>query len=143
MVKIYININVYNIHTSFATYWCNRYIKRVKKQIIISLILLIVESLTLLNPVFDNILVCDIAISISYDQLFQFCGPFDLQGKLMFPKFHMKSNHMYTASKKHESTVNNKKTHTTGFSTLRFPVYLRNRLSYKKTIYIFLGVCQL
>ena len=95
MVKIYININVYNIHTSFATYWCNRYIKRVKKQIILSLILLIVESLTLLNPVFDNILVCDIAISISYDQLFQFCGPFDLQGKLMFPKFHMKYKSLF------------------------------------------------
>ena len=30
-----------------------------------------------------------------------------------------------------EHTVNNKKTHTPCFSTLRFPVYLRNHLSYK------------
>ena len=40
-------------------------------------------------------------------------------------------------NRKHKkSTVNNKKTRTPCFSTLRFPIYLRNRLSYKKSIYI-------
>ena len=45
---------------------------------------------------------------------------------------------IYRNSQKHESTVDNKKTHPPVFQPFDFHVYLRNHLRYNNSVYIFL-----